>query len=152
MAYTDTALKGLPNNKGFAPLYRLRWRFDFVNKKSKYGGWNSMSTQPVDMAAFVDKTGLLRASIETESISTYALKTMAEIDGHKYVSCSWKAAASSPSFLAGSFKTCGSVIGLTMYTEDLEVTVFVDGQIKVNKLKEHQKKIDVVEHKLGASK
>lgn len=150
MAYTQEQLSKLPSNYQHPPLYRLRWRFDYNDgKRSRYGGWNSASTNPRDMAAFIDKTNLAKAIIEGEMIGSWALKPFAEIDGHRYVSCSWIMAASLPVFNAGIFKTGGSIIGMAMFTEDEQVLVFVDGKIAIRRLKPHEKKTDVMEHSIG---
>ena len=151
MFMQDKELKAqLPLNYKFSPIYRLRWRFDFNGKNTKYGGWNSASTNPRDMAAFVNKEGLVRASIEGEKIKGYALKTFVEIQGSEYVSCSWIMAASLPVFNAGRFTTSGAVIGMAMFTETEVTKVFVDGQVFVQPILAHEQKTSSLEHKLGS--
>lgn len=149
MPYTAEQLALLPKSFGYQPLYRLRWRFDFRGKNTIYGGWNSASTNPRDMAAFVNKTGLVRASIEGEMIGSYALKILAEIEGQRYVSMSWLMAASLPVFNPGRFQTQGSIIGLSMFTEIEQYMVYINGHAIIKQLCDHEQKIDVTEHRLG---
>lgn len=149
MIYTQQQISQLAKVQGVSPLYRLRWRFDFAGRPSRVGGWNSASTNPKDMAAFVDKTGLVRACIEAESVLTYQLKVLAEVDGHCYVTSSWEMAAALPTFNSGAYTTQGSIIGLSLVTLEEKLTVFVSGQVLRKPLLDYQKKIDLTEHRLG---
>lgn len=140
----------LPFNFGFQPFYRLRWRFDFDGKPTKFGGWNAARQNPHEMAAFVDKTGLVRASIEGELIGAWIVKTLFECDGHLYSSTEWNMAASIPAFLPKSdMIRPGSVIGMSMLTANEKITVFVDGQIKRRALNNYETQFKLREHSFG---
>jgi hypothetical protein len=151
MPYSDEYLKDqLPNLYGQKPYYRLRWRFDFMGRKSRYSGWNDNRQDPKSMAAFVNKTGLVRAAIEGERVGQWSIKTLLEMDGHVYASAEWVNALTSPAFFgSGSFRAAGTPIGLSFLTADKKYTVYVDGQIKVRNLNNYEQKFKLTEHRLG---
>lgn len=136
---------------GVTPFMRLRWRFDFVDKSSKYGQWNYASQADVKaMAAFVNKTGLIRASIESEKVGSWSIRTMYECDGHDYASMEWVTATSVPLFTKKSYIRTGQMIGLSILTATHKTTVFIDGQIKTRPLDSYETKMKLTEHSMGA--
>lgn len=152
MAYTDKQLKeALPHNYGYAPIYRLRWRFEFADRMTKIGGWNNCSQNPKEMAAFVDKKKLVMAIIEGERISSWGIKTLLEVEGHNYASMQWVTCLSCPMHLNGPQHTkyvqAGDVIGLSILTASHKATVFVDGRGEYRTLTDQEKKFKIYEHR-----
>lgn len=143
----------LPKVFGYKHRYRLRWRFDFANKPSKVGVWNGASDLLSDKAAFVDKTGLIRAAIEVEDRLGCIVKPLVEVDGHRYASAKWLTATNLPAFFrrskVTSMKRQPAIIGLQFLTDSHKVSAFVDGSVSFRDLTDHEKKFNLEEHKLG---
>ena len=59
-------LKGQKIRNPDQTMYQLRWRFDFANKPTKVGFFNTPGNQKTGegLAAFVNKEGLVRACVE----------------------------------------------------------------------------------------
>ena len=107
-----------------APIYRLRWRFDYHNKPSVKGLWTSSACA----AWSVNKDKLSRASIEAKDIRTAELKTLAACDGHDFVNFKWYGFVKSPLLgpeAYGQFRS--TPIGLILQTRELDVLYLVDG-------------------------
>jgi hypothetical protein len=133
----------------FEPKYRLRWRFDFLNKAPKIGIWNGNGREE-DGAWRISKDGLVLASIEGESLETCEIKTFLDIPGHLYVSAEWEAYSKSPWRPQQDIKLITFIAGLTFITPVERLIVFVDGSISRKVLPEYQKYIkEKTEHKLG---
>lgn len=151
MSLTDQQLlKQLPENFGYKPLYRLRWRFLFSDgKPDRVGVWNGTSQSPQDMASFVNKNNLLYAIIEGEKVGSWTTKEIVKIEGHKYATCKWHVALSTPVFIQGNneYVKAGDIVGLQMQTNDNAVTVFVDGTVKKEKLTDEERKFKLHEHR-----
>jgi len=143
--------KNMTPIKGVKPIYRLRWVFEFNEKRSVVGQWNGASRLPRDMAAFVNKDGLKRAVIEGEEQFTWRLNRFLEMPAADYVSMEWVAAVSAPLGLAnvGSAKIGGMIIGLTIVGRDKKITIYIDGTIKEQLLSEQEKKFKIHEHNIG---
>ena len=138
----------LPNR-----LYRLRWVFDFADGRKKIGIWNGTSNRPEDSASRVSKTGLIRASIQRESIATQIVETVLEIDGHEYVSARWEAYAKGPGMLLGlkgKARLAPKIWGLSFKTNDRLWTVALDGQVSSRSLSLEEKKFRLEEHPAGS--
>jgi len=135
---------------GFKFKYRLRWRFDFVDGKTKYGIWDGASDLFKDKAAAVNKNGLLRASIEGEKIGEWTVKTLLEVDGHKYVSAEWLASASVGAFGNGSSTSPGTIVGLGFILDDKKVWIYKNGTGGSRMLTENDKKFKLLEHTAGS--
>jgi hypothetical protein len=125
---------------------------DFADKSSKYGGWNRATQNIPEMAAFVNKNRLIRASVEVEKISHWINRPFAEVDGHDFMSFEWKVAATLP-FLGkdspAAVRTSPSVIGLSILSASKKITVFIDGQVQIRPLSGHEKLAKLEEHKAG---
>jgi hypothetical protein len=131
-------------------IYRLRIRFDFKDKKSWKSIWNSTSRNPKDMAAYVNKNGLVRAAIEGEKLLGYAQSTLLEIDGHDYVTSQWEASVSVPiNPGTKTYKRQADIVGLSLITREEKITIFVDGSMSRRNLTEEEKKFKITEHSLG---
>ena len=147
----DYIIKNARKRFGKQTIYRLRWVFHYHDgKPSRRGVWNGATQKPSDMAAFVDKTNLLKACIEGEINSTGLIETLLEINGQDYATCQWEAAAVSPAFLKhNKFKANANIIGLSMLDRKFKHTVYINGQTRKEKLSEGDKKMKIKEHQLG---
>lgn len=145
--------KQLPYNHGFAPLWRLRWRFEYHDGKAdRVGVWNGNSPHATDMAAYVDKTNLVWAHIEGEKVGSWSLRKLFSISGQDYMHCMWNAAASGPMFFPKTYDKYTprtNIIGLTMLSRHYAYTVTVDNQFFKRDLTDKEKNINLTEHKLG---
>jgi len=131
--------------------YRLRWRFDFADKKARVGVWNNASPLPQDSAWSVKKDGLIRAAIEGENIYTSEQVTLLECPGQDYATCQVVAYAKIPRAIGhhGTVTPKGHFGGMAILTRDEKITVYVDGRIERAPLTANEKKFDLHEHKLG---
>jgi len=152
MAWTkEKLIKEMPKKHGVTPLYRLRWCFDFHNKPTRYGQWNGANQKPEEMAAFINKEGLVRASIQGCMIQRWHDETLVEVDGHNFASFSWEAAFNAPVFSKlTSYKNQGVVIGLSLLTRTEKISVFVDGSMRRRPLTGHELKFKLEEHTGGS--
>lgn len=129
------------------PFARMvRWRFDYHDgKPTKVGMWCRPAELQSDMAAFQDKTNLRRAAIEVKEALTAKVYPLVECDGPEFVNFEW--AAGSPLAVSlnkpiGEQKLYHQIIGLTMVTRELRVTVHIDGsEPKVELRSEAEKSI-----------
>jgi hypothetical protein len=143
--------KNMTPVKGVKPIYRLRWVFEFNEKRSVVGQWNGASRLPRDMAAFVNKDGLKRAVIEGEEQFTWRLNRLLEIPAADYVSMEWVAAASAPVGLKGVNKATisGMIIGMTIITRNKKITVYIDGSVSERLLDDDERQFKIKEHNIG---
>lgn len=108
---------------------RLRWRFDFHGKNPKIGQWSRDADREEEKAAFVNKTGLVRAAIETKSIMPpYDVRTIAECDGWDFVNFKWFTVAAS---LNARGPVRHETIGLILVTREIETVVYRNGETVV---------------------
>lgn len=126
----------LPTSLGFDWL--LRWRFD-LPKSTKCGLWCSSGNTNEDKACFVNKEGLIRASIEGKNVKNRSLKSFCEIDGPNFCNFEWVGATAIPG-VSGGFKVQSKIIGLTLVSRDFRTTVYIDGRIEVKPRTEQDKK------------
>lgn len=118
-------------------ICRLRWRFDFAGKRSRFGIWNNAGGKQEEAhktsAWCIDKTGLVRAAIEAEFFETWQERVILECDGHDFVNFEWCAATPAPmstkGFVGESLTIHGQTIGLTLVTRELRQSAFVNGAI-----------------------
>jgi hypothetical protein len=103
---------------------KLRWRFDFPDKAPSIGMWSLPAQRPEDMAAYQNKEGLVRASIETQDIITQEIKTLAECDGWDFLNFQWISAR------FGLYQGWAKIVGLKLITRDYEIIVFDSGEIE----------------------
>lgn len=119
--------------------YKLRWRFDFATKPTRRGLWLQAGTQDSDKACFVNKDGLIRASIEAENVQTYELKTLAECVGPDFCNFEWDAVVSVPGFVRSAITQKGHIIGLRIVSRDFNTIVYVNGDVHVKPRTEEDK-------------
>jgi hypothetical protein len=90
------------------------------------------------MACFQNKTGLVRASIEGKNIQTREFRVFAECDGHDFCNFEWLAGVAAPLGVVGKLQ--GTNIGLVLVTAHERCTVEMNGDIRVSKRTEAEKK------------
>jgi hypothetical protein len=121
--------------------YLLTWRFDFSgDKPSKYGMWSMPAILQSDMAAFVNKEGLVRASIQAKDVATREITTLAEVDGWDFCNFEWIAQGRIPGPGFGSKPLQGQVVGLRLRARESSFECFVDGSVFVRGRSEADKK------------
>ena len=110
------------------PKYHLRWRFDFSNKPSRFGLWDSSgpSQHTAYNAWSTNKDGLIRAAIEGKGIVTRNIRVLVACDGHNFCNLKWFAMISTGMGQYGSF--AGRPVGMILQTRDLDVLYLKDGQ------------------------
>lgn len=120
--------------------YLLRWRFDYKDKASVIGMWNSSHIKAWDKNC----DSVIRASIESKDRETSIIRTMAECDGHVFRNFQWHAVAGVPLGFSGSITPRTVHVGLKILTTDQEVLVLINGQIGRRYLTEEEKSIPFV--------
>ena len=126
---------------GYKRKWQLRCRFDFADgRPSWFSQWDKSGPQKSDMAAYQNKTGLVRAAIEGKDVNTRELKVLAECDGHDFCNFEWLAmvvtGASNP---FGTFQ--GMNVGLVLVTRNERCIVESNGTFRVESRTEAEKKI-----------
>lgn len=106
--------------------YKLRWRYDFAQRPSRHGMWSLPAQTTEDMAAFQNKEGLIRASIEGQDVRTSEIKTFAECDGWDFLNFQWIAAR------FGLYVGADKIVGIKLITRNLNIAVFANGEILQN--------------------
>ncbi len=136
--YPKTIVEGVEQ----PPRFELRWRFDFAQKKTKAGMWSKPAISQADMAAFVNKEGLVRACIEAKNFYTQEQFVIAECDGQDFVNFKWCAERHQVVSGTGlySFANWHNLVGLMLVTRDVEVTIYFDGSSQVVNRTEEDKK------------
>jgi len=123
--------------------YRLRWRFDYPDKRSVYGMWSSTTKNPVDQAWNKNK-GAIRVKIEGKNMHTRKVDILVDCPVDKFRNFSWMAIARGISgFNIGTVTPIHQLVGLEMWTTEKRIKVFDTGQIVVTPLSEGNKKINL---------
>lgn len=132
---------------GIRGRQRLRWRFDFPDRPTRYGIWNNSGGSQAESAGTsawcINKTGLVRASIEAEDQEQWTVQTVVECDGWDFVNFRWIAATPIPFDPGGGFQVAGQIIGLAMDTRDNSYSVFIDGSTKITARTEEEKNMNL---------
>lgn len=119
-------------------MFLLRWRFDFSDgKPSRFGMWSRPATRREDMAAYVNKTGLTRAAIEAKHIITREIVTVAECDGHDFITFQWLSSARFSGI--GHQLLSQQVYGLRLVSRDNFYDATVNGALNIVARPEDQK-------------
>jgi hypothetical protein len=112
-----------------------------MGKPSRVGVWNNASPRDEDRAAYVNKSGLVRASIEGEDLETFLVVTLAECDGHEFVNFEGIAASPLPSIGFTGARTLPNVmLGMALVTAGKREAVFVDGSRATRERTEEEKR------------
>ena len=140
---------------GFKRIYRLRWKFHFVDGTVKTGIWNGASNNFNDQAASINKANLILAQIQTEDFYGYTIQTVFECDGHDYVTSRWVGVGSANinrmiSSSSNVTNITPTIVGLLFQTRQETISVFVDGSVsrrvnptnaKIENIREHKTKV-----------
>lgn len=122
--------------------YLVTWRFDFSgDKPSRVGMWSMPAVLQSDMAAYVNKEGLIRASIQVKNCATREVTTLAEVDGWDFCNFEWIAQGrlpGGPGF--GSKQLQSQVVGLRLRARDSLYEVFTNGHVLKRVRREDDKK------------
>lgn len=130
-------------------LYRLRWRFDFADRKSSKGTWNNSGGQGAPKAWEVNKTNLVRACIEGENLFTSEKVCFLELMGSEYAFSQWEGYVNSPTFLrVQSLSLAPQIWGLSFLTQNKKITIDISGSQTSRDLTEDEKKFNFKEHKI----
>ena len=142
-------MEALQQNSVPTPRYRLRWRFDFAQKPTKFGIWNGAGN-PSDGAWKVNKDGLVRAAVEGEDIFTYETRLLAEVQGSDYATCEWDAYTRIPGFYKSTqpINPRVYIAGMSLVSREERLTVFVDGTIGRRPLTDEEKQFKKLEHSI----
>lgn len=118
--------------------YRLRWRFDFANRPSKYGMWNAPGPGASTQAWSQNKEGMVRASVEGEDLRTKETKILAQCDGHDFRNFQWMAVGRLRGFPTdtANVRPITHLVGMKILTTDTEICVFGSGQVETAPLPE----------------
>lgn len=106
---------------------RVRWRFDFLEKPTRYGYWSRPGDSSGGHAWSVDKAGLLRACIEVEDKRTWKVYAAAECDGHDFVNFEWVVGTRAPLDPVRPVALEPQVVGMKIHTRENVATVLMDG-------------------------
>ena len=108
--------------------YKLRWRFDYINRPPKYGIWSMATGKPSDSAYSQPKDGLLTASIEGKDVHTKEIKRLADCPGQDFRMFQWVATASMPA-VSGlvSYTPRSTLVGLKLITRNEVIEVLNTG-------------------------
>jgi hypothetical protein len=104
---------------------RLRWRFEYADKPTKYGGWDYNGDDPLLSAWRQSRDGLLFAILEAKTMDGNILK-MVECPGADFCNFQWEMEAR---LNAGSLSH--RHVGLTLVTRSHRYTIFINGKTKV---------------------
>lgn len=118
-------------------LYLLRWRFDYADRASVFGMWNSPHISAWDK----NREGVVRASIEAKDVATREVRTVVACDGHEFRNFQWLAVAAVGPF-RGSVTPATHNIGLKLLTRDEEIAILVNGKGARRLLTEDEKNIN----------
>lgn len=107
----------------------LRWRFDWLNRPTKYGAWTDPGA-PNDVgtkAWMQPKEHIVRAAIEAKHRRTRKISILAECDGHEFIEFRWISAAPIPT--GGTFKIYGAIQGMTLVTPSEKIHAYINGNV-----------------------
>lgn len=107
-------------------LVRLRWRFDWIDGRIKYGAWDSHGTDPSLHAWRQNKDGLLCAAIEIKGNVNLVVRRKVECPGQDFCNFQWIAQAFDR---GGGGKLPSQNIGLALVSRNLITTVFKNGEV-----------------------
>lgn len=108
---------------------RLRWRFEYVDKPTKYGGWDYTGDDPLLSAWRQSKDGLLMAILEAKTPNSVILK-MVECPGADFCNFQWEMEAR----MRGG-QLAHRQVGLTLVSRTHRYTIFINGKVQVSERK-----------------
>jgi hypothetical protein len=104
---------------------RLRWRFEYVDKPTKYGGWDYLGDDPLLAAWRQSRDGLLMAILEAKSMDGTILKVV-ECPGADFCNFQWEMEAR-----LNAKSLAHRHVGLTLISRTHRYTVFINGKTTV---------------------
>lgn len=104
---------------------RLRWRFEYVNKPAKYGGWDYQGNDEHLSAWRQSRDGLLAAILEAKTQDGIILR-MVECPGSDFCNFQWEMEAG-----MGTGQMIYRHVGLTLVSRTHRYTIYCNGQIEV---------------------
>lgn len=117
--------------------FRLRWRFNYADKHSRYGVWSRPAERPEDMAAFNNRGAIVSATIESQDVTNDSVRVVAECSGSDFVNFEWIATAT------GFDTSTSQIVGLTLVTSNERCSVYVDGSAAIHKRSEDEKRLNL---------
>ena len=140
-----------PRTGQVKPLFRLRWVFHWADGKVKQGIWNGSTNRFEDTAAYLNKTGLLVAQIQSEDFHGYGVRTVYECDGHDYLTAKWLGASGLGVPLGvwkvDAIKLEPAIMGISFLTRKERTTVLVNGTVMVRAHRPDEDQENLREHK-----
>jgi len=109
---------------------RLRWRFEYVSKPAKYGGWDYTGDDEHLSAWRQSREGLLAAILEAKTPEGIILK-MVDCPGSDFCNFQWEMEAR----MSGGHMAYRHV-GLTLVSRTHRYTIYCNGQIEVKDRKQ----------------
>jgi hypothetical protein len=115
------------------PKYRIRWRYDWLDRASKCGMWSLTTKNEIDQAWNKQKENLMFASVEGKTPEGETV-TLCQVAGQDFCFFQWMAVASAPALaLVGSnrkpFTPVTKLIGIKLVTRYENISVFDTGHI-----------------------
>lgn len=108
--------------------YDLRWRYDFIDGRVKYGKWSSPGNCKESQAWSNNGEGLLYASVEGKHVGSGIISKLVTVDGSKFMNFQWIAACVSQS--TSNSPPIHILIGMKLISSDWEYAVTADGKVK----------------------
>lgn len=124
-------------NFGIVPIYRLRWRYDYKDGKTLWGGWNWDTEKPGERAVDHLREGLILASIEGQVPGPEEPHRLTSISGQDFIQFKWlKAGYMTLKMKAGEMgamteKKIGRVYGMSVVGRYQTIDVLVDGWLDI---------------------
>lgn len=112
---------------------RLRWKFEYVNKPVKYGGWDYNGDDPNLSAWRQNREGLLMAILEAKTPDGVVL-SMVECPGADFCNFQWEMEAR----MSNNHMTYRNV-GLSLVSRTNKYTIYANGKIEVKARKDGDK-------------
>jgi hypothetical protein len=127
-------------------LYRLRWRFEFLDGKAPRSGlWSMQERDSLHGAWSVNKSNLAFALVQYECLRTQKVGVFAECAGPDFVNFEWIGQVVVRPLTELERSTYSpTILGLQLVTRDLVLKVFVDGTHQVHARSEEDKKRSLV--------
>ena len=112
-------------------FWRLRWRFEYVDGRLKYGQWDRHGDFETDQAWRQTKENLLYACVEGKEFHTKESKIFHRCLGQDFVNFNWMATSTVPSNFSGAVTPTPRIVGLTLIDRTKKHAVYKTGIIEV---------------------
>lgn len=112
--------------------YRIRWRYDWIDRPSKYGMWSLTTKNEIDQAWNKQKEGLLFATVEGKDVDG-KIVTLCQCPGQDFAFFQWICIARTPlRVMQNRIKPSPPIhqlIGIKMVTRYETISVMNTGHI-----------------------